>query len=243
MSRQFVPAPGSRCVHAAAALFLLAGCDKVSALVGRGGATLSQPLKSGDELVTRTLIEAVAPLWTGSRTGSTSSRLDLKLRCRITGAEADGWASAEAEILEGSMESAAGSRPLQGVGQKLPFKLGSQRRINRPANVPHPTGLELMEIAPPDGRIKKGDQWKVAVKRALLIPQEEIDMDKLFRLEGEDTWGGEPVWRLSVQIVPLKRALGSGAQLELAGTGEVLISRKTGRLMRSTEVLEGRLTD
>ena len=41
MNRQFVPAPGSRCVHAAAALFLLAGCDKISALVGRGHALVS----------------------------------------------------------------------------------------------------------------------------------------------------------------------------------------------------------
>lgn len=228
------------------ALLALAGCDRVSALIGRSGASLEAPLKSGQESSWRVLVESSAPApsaGTGAKAGTITARIDLKLRTKLGAEEADGWLQLDGEVLEGRYEVDQQARGTQLVGQKMTGKINGGRRLSRWQGPAFPSGLELLEIAPPKGRVKKGEQWKVEIHRQLLQQQQDVVFDKFYTYQGEASLDAEPCDRLSVSIAATKRLLSTGTQVEFTGNGETWVSRKDGRVLKATEVLEGQVSD
>src|ERR1043166_4303500 len=145
-------------------LLAVSGCEKVNALIGRGGVSLEAPLKTPADSTWRVLVESPAPAG-GGGTATISARVDLKIRARQGAGQADNWAPVDAEILEGRYEVDQKPRGIQLAGQKISFKISDQRRLSAWQGPAFPAGLELLEIAPPKGRVKKGERWKVETKR------------------------------------------------------------------------------
>ncbi len=229
-------------VAALAATFLFAlsatGCDRVKGLIGRGGADLSRPVAVGQELMLRSLIEAPGADGTGG------TRIELTLKCKAVADEGDGWAAFEGEVMSGRYEVDGNPRQVPLAGQKAAFKYNAQRKLSGWRGVNFPTGLELLDMAPPKGRMKVKETWKTEGRRTLLVNQEEVTFERLFVLEGETPYAGEPAWRMSVRIPPAKKALAAaGTMLEFSGTGEAWVARKDGRLLKATELLEGTIRD
>ncbi len=232
---------GAQRVAALAATFLfglsLAGCDRVKSLVGRGGADLSRAIPVGQEFTLRSLIEAPGPDGTGG------TRIDLTIKCKAVRDEGDGWAAVEGEVTAGRYEVDGNPRQVPLAGQKAAFKYNAQRKMSGWQRMDFPSGLELLDIAPPKGRMKVKESWKTEGRRTLLVNQEEVTFERVFVLEGEAPQAGEPAWRMTVRVPAVKKSLASGAALEFSGTGEVWVARKDGRLLKVTEVLEGTIKD
>ncbi len=215
----------------------------LQSLFSRRGADLSAVLKTNQTTIYRTQIHAVTPLWGVKDKTTLVANMDLKIRCRNQGAEVAGWIPVESKILEGSCEVDQKPRALQLAGKKLSYRYSALRRIARWQGLPFPSGVELLEIGPPKGRVKKGERWKIEVKRILLQQQEEIGFDKFFTYVGEDTLKGKLCHRLSVSVPTTNKKLSTGAFLKFAGSGEVWISKDDGTIFKSTEILEGQLRD
>jgi len=227
-------------------LLALAGCDRVSALIGRSGAALEASLKTGQESSWRVLVESSAPAQpagAAAKAGTISARIDLKIKTKLGAEEADGWFQLDGEILEGRYEVDQQPRGTQLAGQKLSGKINGGRRLSRWQGPAFPSGLELLEIAPPKGRVKKGEQWKLEVHRQLLQQQQDVVFDKFYTDQGESPLGAELCDHLSISIPSTKRLLSTGTQVEFTGSGEVWISRKDGRVLKATEVLDGQMSD
>lgn len=233
---------GVRRVAALAATFLfavpLSGCEKVKGMIGRGGANLSRTPVAGESLSYRSLIEAPAP------DGGAGTRIELTLSCKTLKDEGDGWSAMEGEVGTGRYEVNGAPRQVPIAGQKATFKYNALRKVSGWRGPDFPTALELLDLAPPKGRVKKGEAWKTEARRTLINLQEEVEFARHFVLEGESPVGSEPAWRMSVRVPPVKKTLAAGgALLEFSGSGEIWVAKKDGRLLKATELLEGKVTD
>ncbi len=250
---------GGRLSRAVLACVLLAACssgcqrmssmaDSALSLVGgifsRGGVKLAAKQKVDETQSYRILIESVMPVWGKDAAGQTGALLAMKIQTRNAAKEDDGWMRVEADIQEGRYEVDAKERPLRLAGQKFAFSYGPLRRIakwRRIASIP--TGLELLEIGPPKGRLKVGETWQMEVRQILLLQQEEITLKKLFTLSGSQELGGIECAKLQVQIPATSLTLSTGAKVEFSGSGEVWISRKDGTVLKANEIIEGQMQD
>jgi Tol biopolymer transport system component len=229
-----------------AALTVACGCSRLpslGSLVSRGGADLSARSKPGKDIVYRCQVSATDPVWTNAAPSAIGSGVELKVRCRILTEEADGWINAESEILEGRYEVDGKFQESRLAGQKMTYKYSSLRRMSSWTGPVFPTGIELLDIGAPNGRVKRGEKWKIEVKRLLLRRQGEIGFDKEYVYGGTETLDGEECHKLTVSIPSRSVRLNGGATLDLSGSGEVWIAKSSGRIMKATEILEGPLRD
>ena len=225
----------------------LAGCEKVKSLTTifwRSGANLAADLEPGLEVEYRTRVNAIHPI-AGPDGAPMKMTVDLamKVRNRNGADETDGWMPVETEILESKFEKNGRPSPVVLTGRRVTFRYGELRRISRWEGIPLPVGVELLEIGPPKGRVKPGEEWKIETSRSLLYRETSIGLVKFFKYEGEGDLNGTKCHKLSVTIETAKAAVGAGAEIMVSGSGEVWVSKDDGRVRKATEILEGTLLD
>jgi len=207
-----------------------------------GGVDLSDSgLKPGRDLPYAAVIQAQMPVLSGTAGSTTNARLEVVSRVRIGSIDSPEWARAEGEVTGAKYEVDSKPYPVSLAGNKLPFKYGSLRRVSAWPSLIMPVGLELLEVSLPHAKVRKGEGWKGDARRLLLQQGDEIKFVKEYRYTGDATEAGEACYRVSVTVAPATVTLPSGAVMEYSGTGEVLISKKDGRVVKATEVLEGTL--
>jgi len=207
------------------------------------GADLSLTGKPAQEVSYRVLVESATPVWKGGKASSSSTRVDLSLKVKSAAPDATGIVSVTAEVTEGTQDIDGNPRPGSLAGQKLGWTMSALRGFNQWQGLSVPAGPELFDLGLPKAKVGKDAPWTVKTSRLLVRQQEEVPYDRSYSFEGEAQLGGEDAFRLSLSIAAVKKVLAAGAQIDFTGSGEVWISKKDGRVMKATEVLEGRLLD
>ena len=205
-----------------------------------GGANLTDSgLKQGRDLPYAAVIQAQIPVLSETANTTMNARLEVTSRVRVGQVESAEWARVEAEVTGARYDVDGKPYPVSLVGNKLSFKCASLRRISAWPSLFMPIGLELLEISLPHAKVRKGESWKGDGHRLLLQQGDDLKFVKEFRYTGDTTEAGEACYRVSVTIAPTTATLPTGALLDFVGSGEVLISKKDGRVVKATEVLEG----